>query len=152
MDEPTSVLTPQEVERLFETLRKLGVRGHVHPLHLPQAGGNKALCDRATILRGGKVVATCDPKAETARSMAQLMIGTELKTVTAAAAALTVPAVRGRGPVAARGRVHGTDLKNISFAVRAGERSSASPGWRATARTSCCWRSPANAWPITIRR
>src|SRR3546814_13942656 len=41
----------------------------------------RALCDRATILRGGRVVAECDPRAEPARSMAQLMIGTELKTV-----------------------------------------------------------------------
>src|SRR3546814_2575909 len=41
----------------------------------------RALCDRATILRGGRVVAECDPRAETARSLAQMMIGTELKTV-----------------------------------------------------------------------
>src|SRR3546814_12848626 len=41
----------------------------------------RALCDRATIPRGGRVVAECDPRAETARSLAQMMIGTELKTV-----------------------------------------------------------------------
>ncbi|MPZ08960.1 MAG: ATP-binding cassette domain-containing protein [Kiloniellaceae bacterium] len=122
MDEPTSVLTPQEVERLFETLRLLAGEG-VSILYISHKLEEiKQLCDRATILRGGKVVATCDPKAETARSMAQLMIGAELKTVTrrsggsAGAVRLEV-----EGLSLASEAVHGTDLKNISFAVRAGE-------------------------------
>ena len=56
MDEPTSVLTPQEVGQLFETLRSLAANGCSilyisHKLH-----EIKALCDTATILRGGKVV------------------------------------------------------------------------------------------------
>ena len=67
MDEPTSVLTPQEVDKLFETLRQLAAEGCSilyisHKLH-----EIKALCDRATILRGGKVVGACDPKVETAQ-------------------------------------------------------------------------------------
>ncbi len=65
MDEPTSVLTPQEVEQLFEMLRQLAAEGCSilyisHKLH-----EIKALCDAATILRGGKVVGTCDPRVET---------------------------------------------------------------------------------------
>ena len=61
MDEPTSVLTPQEVERLFETLRQLAAEGCSilyisHKLH-----EIRALCDRATILRGGKVVGDLRP-------------------------------------------------------------------------------------------
>ena len=63
MDEPTSVLTPQEVEQLFETLRKLAASGCSilyisHKLH-----EIVALCDTATILRGGKVVAHLRPEA-----------------------------------------------------------------------------------------
>ena len=63
MDEPTSVLTPQEVEQLFETLKRLAASGCSilyisHKLH-----EIVALCDTATILRGGKVVAHCDPEA-----------------------------------------------------------------------------------------
>ena len=81
MDEPTSVLTPQEVEQLFETLRKLATSGCSilyisHKLH-----EIVALCDTATILRGGKVVAHCDPKRETSRSMAEMMIGSNLKEI-----------------------------------------------------------------------
>ncbi|RYE76287.1 MAG: ATP-binding cassette domain-containing protein, partial [Hyphomicrobiales bacterium] len=81
MDEPTSVLTPQEVDQLFEVLRLLAKEGCSilyisHKLH-----EIKALCDTATILRGGKVVDTCDPKAETSRSMAEKMIGAGLKDI-----------------------------------------------------------------------
>jgi simple sugar transport system ATP-binding protein len=81
MDEPTSVLTPQEVEQLFEVLRKLAAQGCSilyisHKLH-----EIKALCDAATILRGGRLVDTCDPKAETSRSMAEKMIGAGLKDI-----------------------------------------------------------------------
>ena len=91
MDEPTSVLTPQEVEQLFETLRKLAASGCSilyisHKLH-----EIVALCDTATILRGGKVVAHCDPKRETSRSMAEMMIGANLKEI-------AKPMSRGFGP------------------------------------------------------
>ena len=81
MDEPTSVLTPQEVDRLFETLRQLASEGCSILYISHKLQEIKALCDHATILRGGKVVAECDPDAETAKTMAQLMIGEELKTV-----------------------------------------------------------------------
>src|SRR6185437_14715219 len=65
MDEPTSVLTPQETERLFATLRQLAAEGCaiLYISHkLVEIG---ALCDEATILRQGRVVATCDPRRET---------------------------------------------------------------------------------------
>ena len=91
MDEPTSVLTPQEVEQLFETLRKLRDQGCSilyisHKLH-----EIIALCDTATILRGGRVVAECDPKKETSKSMAELMIGANLKTISHSADRPTGP-------------------------------------------------------------
>jgi general nucleoside transport system ATP-binding protein len=122
MDEPTSVLTPQEVEKLFETLRLLAAEG-VSILYISHKLQEiKALCDTATILRGGRVVATCDPKAETAKSMAQLMIGAELRTlvrreggrlgeVRLAVEGLDLPAEE----------AHGVDLRRIGFEVRGGE-------------------------------
>src|SRR5690606_32081588 len=81
MDEPTSVLTPQEVEQLFVVLRQLASEGCSilyisHKLH-----EIKALCETATILRGGRLVDTCDPRVETSRSMAEKMIGGSLKTI-----------------------------------------------------------------------
>ncbi|MDO5658645.1 MAG: ABC transporter ATP-binding protein [Paracoccus sp. (in: a-proteobacteria)] len=79
MDEPTSVLTPQEVTQLFGVLRQLADEGCAilyisHKLHEIQE-----LCDTATILRGGKLVATCDPRVETSRSLAEKMIGASLR-------------------------------------------------------------------------
>ena len=67
MDEPTSVLTPQEVETLFLTLRKLSSEGVAILYISHKLDEIKALCDHATILRMGKVVDTCIPAEETAR-------------------------------------------------------------------------------------
>ena len=122
MDEPTSVLTPQEVEQLFETLKKLAAGGCSilyisHKLH-----EIIALCETATILRGGKVVATCDPRKETSKSMAELMIGANLKEI-------AKPAGRkfGEAKLSVRGLSlpkrgdFGMALKGIGLTVRAGE-------------------------------
>lgn len=123
MDEPTSVLTPQEVARLFATLRQLAAEGCSILYISHKLQEIQALCERATILRGGKVVATCDPRQETAASMAQLMIGAELRTLARRGVAgsrgaprlvvehLDLPA---EGP-------HEVELKRIGLEVRAGE-------------------------------
>ncbi len=79
MDEPTSVLTPQEVETLFGTLRQLSQNGVAILYISHKLDEIKALCDHATVLRMGRVVDTCIPANETARSMAEMMIGGELE-------------------------------------------------------------------------
>lgn len=124
MDEPTSVLTPQEVGRLFETLRKLAAEGCSILYISHKLQEIKDLCDGATILRGGKVVATCDPRAETARSMAQLMIGAEVRTLDRREGG---PATAGAPRLVVEGlsmpaeQAHGIDLKGVGLEVRAGE-------------------------------
>ena len=122
MDEPTSVLTPQEVDQVFETLRKLAASGCSilyisHKLH-----EIIALCETATILRGGKLVATCDPRQKTSREMAELMIGTNLKDVTKSAGrefGITKFEVKSLD-MPKRGDF-GVALHDINFNVRAGE-------------------------------
>lgn len=79
LDEPTSVLTPQEAEKLFVTLRQLAGEGCAILYISHKLDEVKALCSAATILRGGKVVADCNPREETARSMAELMIGEKVE-------------------------------------------------------------------------
>src|SRR3546814_11340875 len=79
MYEPTSVLTPQEVEALFGTLRQLAAEGCAILYISHKLEEIRALCDRATVLRGGRVVASCDPKDDTARSLAALMVGREFR-------------------------------------------------------------------------
>ena len=75
MDEPTSVLTPQEVEELFKTLRRLSDEG-ISILYISHKLQEiKDLCHKATIMRNGKVVSECNPDDETTRSMAEMMMG-----------------------------------------------------------------------------
>src|SRR6185503_646400 len=78
LDEPTAVLTPQEAETLFETLRTMAAEGRTvifisHKLHEVTA-----VSDRVTVLRGGKTVATTDIAGATRRSLASLMVGREI--------------------------------------------------------------------------
>ena len=121
MDEPTSVLTPQEVEILFRTLRQLSSEGTAILYISHKLEEIRSLCDAATILRRGKVVGTADPKTSSARELAEAMVG----------ATLTPPERHGRE----KGRVllgvsdlsvtspipFGTSLKEVSFTVSAGE-------------------------------
>ena len=69
MDEPTSVLTPQAVEKLFGTLRQLASEGCSILYISHKLDEIRALCHRCTVLRGGKVTGVCDPRQETAASL-----------------------------------------------------------------------------------
>ncbi len=79
LDEPTAVLTPQEADSLFETLRVMASEGRTvvfisHKLHEVTA-----VSDRVTVLRGGKNVATVATNESTQRSLASLMVGREVE-------------------------------------------------------------------------
>jgi len=78
MDEPTSVLTPQEADLLFVTLRRLSSEGVAILYITHRLSEVLTLAERATILRRGKLVATADPKAESAKSLARMMVGAEV--------------------------------------------------------------------------
>ncbi|WP_332717744.1 ABC transporter ATP-binding protein [Pelagibacterium mangrovi] len=78
MDEPTSVLTPQEVEDLFAVLRKLSAEGKAILYISHKLEEVRVLCERATILRHGKVVGTCVPREESAASIARMMVGADI--------------------------------------------------------------------------
>ena len=82
MDEPTSVLTPQEVEQLFKTLRRLRDEGRSILYISHKLDEVRQLCDHATILRGGMMVGECDP-SQAATSLAEMMIGERLMTTNA---------------------------------------------------------------------
>jgi general nucleoside transport system ATP-binding protein len=122
MDEPTSVLTPQEVEQLFVVLRQLAQEGCSilyisHKLH-----EIKALCDTATILRGGKLVDTCDPRVETSRSMAEKMIGGNLKDIhRTEGRQLGAEKLVVQGLSVPKDGPFGVALKDIAFSVKSGE-------------------------------
>ncbi len=122
MDEPTSVLTPQEVTQLFGTLRQLSQEGCSilyisHKLH-----EIKELCDTATILRNGKVVGECNPAQETSKSMAEKMIGGSLKGISKGdGREFGDVRLKVRGLNLVKNSDFGMALKNIDFDVRQGE-------------------------------
>ncbi len=124
MDEPTAVLTPQEAEELFVTLRAMAEAGKTvvfisHKLHEVMA-----VADRVTVLRGGRTVATVDAAGATMRSLASLMVGHEFAEVVHApkearqlsdvllleVQGLTVPGDRGE-----------TAVKGMTFSIHEGE-------------------------------
>src|SRR5689334_783395 len=77
LDEPTSVLTPQAVDKLFVTLRRLAAQGCSILYISHKLDEIRALCHHCTVLRGGKVVGEVDPTQESNASLSRLMIGTE---------------------------------------------------------------------------
>ena len=81
LDEPTSVLAPQEADKLFETLERLAGEGRSILYISHRLEEVQRLCSRATILRHGKVVDACDPRKETAASLAGKMVGSEIEIV-----------------------------------------------------------------------
>lgn len=121
MDEPTSVLTPQEVDILFRTLRQLSAEGTAILYISHKLEEIRTLCDAATILRRGKVVATCTPRERSAREMAELMVGATLTPParhprTGGAVALEVTGLSVASPIP-----FGTALKEVAFTVARGE-------------------------------
>ncbi|MCS6766637.1 MAG: ABC transporter ATP-binding protein [Candidatus Protistobacter heckmanni] len=75
LDEPTSALTPQAVQKLFVTLRQLAAEGCSILYISHKLDEIRALCHSATVMRGGKVTGACDPRQETAASLSRMMIG-----------------------------------------------------------------------------
>ena len=121
MDEPTSVLTPQEVDILFKTLRQLSEEGTSILYISHKLEEIRALCDHATILRLGKNVGECIPSETSARDMAEMMVGTVLHTPErkddlTGDVVLELTNLSAKSP-----NQFGTSLKDISFSVRAGE-------------------------------
>ncbi|SFT92890.1 ABC transporter ATP-binding protein [Mesorhizobium sp. YR577] len=124
LDEPTSVLTPQEADKLFETLERLRAEGKSILYISHRLEEVKRMCDRATVLRHGKVVGHCDPRKETASSLARMMVGSEVLSVVRPPAegadkAATLLEIRNltRKPATP----FSIPLRDISLSVKAGE-------------------------------
>lgn len=124
MDEPTSVLTPQEADQMFATLRRLSDEGRSILYITHRLDEMRVLCDGGTVLRQGKVVGHVDPSRETAKSLARLMVGSEVKAIerppapaaTKATARLAVKDLSLPSP-----DMFGMALKSISLEVKGGE-------------------------------
>ena len=121
LDEPTSVLTPQAVDKLFVTLRQLSERGTSILYISHKLDEIRALCHHCTVLRGGRVTGEVDPTRESNASLSRLMIGAEPPQLQhqASRAGEVVLAVRELS--LPKEDQFGVDLQGVSFEVRAGE-------------------------------
>jgi len=121
LDEPTAVLTPQEADLLFETLREMAAEGRTvifisHKLHEV-----KAVADRVTVLRGGRSLGTVSAAEATPRSLAALMVGRELGGAGEARARAVGEAVLELEGVWTPGDRGEAAVRGASLAVAAGE-------------------------------
>jgi simple sugar transport system ATP-binding protein len=121
LDEPTAVLAPQEADQLFVTLRRLRDEGRAILYISHKLDEVQRLCDTATVLRAGKKVASCDPRRETAASLARMMVGADINAIRPAHGNAGAPRLVVRDLSLAPDDAHGVALRNISFALRAGE-------------------------------
>jgi simple sugar transport system ATP-binding protein len=121
MDEPTSVLTPEAVQKLFVSLRQLAAEG-VSILYISHKLDEiQSLCDKATVLRAGRVSGSANPRAETAHSLAELMIGGDLPTCDLAPRAPGEARLSLERLELASDDPFGTGLRDVNLQVRAGE-------------------------------
>ena len=121
LDEPTSVLTPQAVEKLFVVLKKLASEGCSilyisHKLH-----EIRELCTACTVLRGGRVTGVCNPGEESNASLSRLMIGAEPPQLIHRPQQPGVPVLQVQGLSLPRADQFGVDLLGLDLQVRAGE-------------------------------
>ncbi len=121
MDEPTSVLTPQEADSLFDVLRKLAEEHRAILYISHKLEEILALCHKATVLRHGKVVAQCDPAKEDSKSLAEMMIGSTLSIASASERKIEDEVMRVKGLNHAATDERGISLRDISFVLHAGE-------------------------------
>ena len=120
-DEPTTILTPQEVDRLFAVVRRLAAGGRSVILITHKLREVLNLAQRITVLRQGRVVAVTEAAQATPDALARLMVGEVIApAVRADRAAAAVPLLEVRD-LRLRDRRGAAALRGLSLSVHAGE-------------------------------
>jgi general nucleoside transport system ATP-binding protein len=121
LDEPTSVLTPQAVQKLFVMLRRLASEGCAILYISHKLDEIRALCHRCTVLRGGQVTGEVRPAEETNASLSRLMIGAEPPRLQHSEPKLGATALQVAGLCLDEQDQFGVALRDVALAVRQGE-------------------------------
>jgi len=121
LDEPTSVLTPQAVEKLFVTLRLLAERGCSILYISHKLDEIRALCHSCTVLRAGRVTGVVDPRTVTSADLSRLMIGAEPPRLQHREVERGPVAFETRGLSLERRDEFGVTLEAVDLEVHAGE-------------------------------
>ncbi len=121
LDEPTAVLTPQEVEELFKVLRSLASQGKSIIFITHKLKEVMALADRITVLRNGRVVGTVAPRETTQARLAAMMVGREVNLVVRKKPASPDGVVLEVKDLYVQDERQNLMVRGVSFEVRAGE-------------------------------
>jgi len=121
LDEPTAVLTPQEVEEFFAILRRMREQGKTIVIITHKLSEVLAISDNVTVMRDGRVVGDVKTSATNAAELARMMVGREVLLRVEKPAAKTGDTVLSVRDLSIAGRDGGKRLDGVSFAVRAGE-------------------------------
>ncbi len=121
LDEPTAVLTPQEIEGLFEVMEQLKSQGKSIIFITHTLKEVLRIADRIVVLRDGRVAGEADPKTATQGSLASMMVGREVILTVEKEPARPGDVVLSVEGVRARNDLGEPALHDVSFDVRAGE-------------------------------
>lgn len=121
LDEPTSVLTPQAVEKLFGTLRQLAAEGCSILYISHKLDEIRALCHKCTVMRAGKVTGVCEPAQESSASLSRMMIGAEPPAIKAVERLPGEKVLSLRNLSLPKSHPFGTALADINLDLHAGE-------------------------------
>ena len=120
MDEPTSVLTPQEVSDLFVTLKKLADDGCSILYISHKLEEVREICSEATILRGGQLVQSCVPQEHSQKELAEMMIGKKLTELARSKIDIGSEIFSINNLSQESDDLYGVDLKSINLTIRQG--------------------------------
>jgi simple sugar transport system ATP-binding protein len=121
LDEPTAVLTPQEVEGLFEVIRSLVAQGKSVIFISHKLREVLELSDRIVVLRSGKVVGSTTPQESDERKLASMMVGRDVILKVPKGEAHPEVPILSVSDLRVRGDQGGIAVEGVSFEVRAGE-------------------------------
>ena len=121
-DEPTAVLTPQEIEELMQIMKNLAAEGKSILFISHKLNEIMEVSDRVTVLRKGKYVGTIDTAGTTKEELSRMMVGRPVQLVVDKAPAQPKEAVLTVEGLTVPSKVHKNDaVKNVSFTAHAGE-------------------------------
>lgn len=121
-DEPTAVLTPQEIDELMGIMKELAKEGKSILFITHKLNEIMAVADRCTVLRKGKYIGTVDVKNTTKEQLSEMMVGRNVKFSVDKAASAPKEVVLEVENLHVKSRIHKKDaVSGVSFDVRAGE-------------------------------
>ena len=121
-DEPTAVLTPQEIDELMEIMRGLRAEGKSILFITHKLNENNAVADRCTVLRKGRYIGTVDVAHTTKEELSKMMVGRDVDFVVHKEPAKPGQVVLDVKGLTVASKVHKNNaVKNVSFQARAGE-------------------------------